>query len=52
MKNSISHETPSYAVPEDTLVPVSDHLENLTPIPPSRMFLIKKPGKSAQFEEL
>ena len=42
MKNSISHETPSYAVPEDTLVPVSDHLENLTPIPPSRMFLIKK----------
>jgi len=42
MKNTISHETPSYAVPQETLVPVSDHLEQLTPIPPSRMFLINK----------
>ncbi|MGB5843624.1 MAG: pyridoxal phosphate-dependent aminotransferase [Anaerolineales bacterium] len=42
MKNFISHETPSYAVPEETLVPVSEHLRKLTPIPPSRMFLINK----------
>ena len=42
MQNKISHETPSYAVAQDTLVPVGDYLENLTPIPPSRMFLINK----------
>ncbi len=42
MMNNIPHETPSYAVAQDTLVPVSDHLQDLTPIPPSRMFLIKK----------
>ena len=42
MKTTISHETPTYAVPETTLVPVSDHLGQLTPIPPSRMFLINK----------
>ena len=42
MKTTISHETPIYAVPETTLVPVSDHLGQLTRIPPSRMFLINK----------
>lgn len=42
MKTTISNETPTFAVPEDTLVPVSDHLGQLTPIPPSRMFLINK----------
>lgn len=42
MKNTISHETPTFAVPEATLVPVSEHLGELTPIPPSRMFLINK----------
>lgn len=42
MKTTISHETPVFAVPEETLVPVSDHLGQLTPIPPSRMFLINK----------
>ncbi len=42
MEKTISHETPVFAVPEDTLVPVSDHLGRLTPIPPSRMFLINK----------
>lgn len=42
MENTISHETPIFAVPEETLVPVSDHLGQLTPIPPSRMFLINK----------
>ncbi|UCD43356.1 MAG: hypothetical protein JSV69_07125, partial [Chloroflexota bacterium] len=42
MKTTISNETPTFAVPEDTLVPISDHLRQLTPIPPSRMFLINK----------
>jgi aspartate/methionine/tyrosine aminotransferase len=38
----MSPDTPTYAVSSETLVPVSDHLRQLTPIPPSRMFLIKK----------
>ena len=42
MQKTITHETPTYAVPGNTLVPVSDHLGQLTPIPPSRMFLINK----------
>lgn len=42
MQSTISHESPVFAVPEETLVPVSGHLKNLTPIPPSRMFLINK----------
>jgi aspartate/methionine/tyrosine aminotransferase len=42
MQNNISHESPSYAVSQDSLVPVGDYLEKLTPIPPSRMFLINK----------
>jgi aspartate/methionine/tyrosine aminotransferase len=42
MMKRISPDTPTYAVPPKTLVPVSDHLTQLTPIPPSRMFLIKK----------
>jgi aspartate aminotransferase len=52
---TVSNETPTYAVPAEVLVPVSDHLKTMTPIPPSRMFLINKslkvyternPGKS------
>jgi aspartate/methionine/tyrosine aminotransferase len=39
---TISNDTPTYAVPFDALVPVSDHLKTMTPIPPSRMFLINK----------
>jgi aspartate aminotransferase len=39
---SPSLDTPVYAVPEQNLVPVGDYLNNLTPIPPSRMFLINK----------
>ena len=35
-------DTPTYAVPEANLIPVSDHLSNAFPIPPSRMFLINK----------
>ena len=37
-----SNATPTYAVPAEALVPVSDHLKTMTPIPPSRMFLINK----------
>ncbi|MCC7361588.1 MAG: pyridoxal phosphate-dependent aminotransferase [Anaerolineales bacterium] len=35
-------DNPVYAVPEANLIPVGDYLRNLTPIPPSRMFLINK----------
>jgi len=38
---SISNTTPVYAVPDENLVPVSDHLTKMMDIPPSRMFLIK-----------
>ena len=44
----LSPETPAFAVPEANLVPVSDHLGRLTPIPPSRMFLINKSLKVFQ----
>ena len=37
-----SPDVPTYAVPDRNLVPVSDHLASLAPIPPSRMFLINK----------
>jgi len=37
-----SLDTPVYAVPEQNLVPVGDYLNQLTPIPASRMFLINK----------
>ncbi len=46
MPTLASPDTPAYAVPEDTLVPVSDHLGRMTPIPPSRMFLINKSLKT------
>lgn len=42
MSTQISQETPKFAVDEKTLVPVDDYLGQLTPIPPSRMFLINK----------
>lgn len=35
-------DQPVYAVPDDGLLPVSNHLAHMTPIPPSRMFLINK----------
>lgn len=34
--------TPQYAVAEQHLIPVSDYPAGMTPIPPSRMFTIKK----------
>jgi len=45
---SISNDTPVYAVPEENLVPVGDHLTRMAPIPPSRMFLINKSLKVYQ----
>ncbi len=39
---TISNATPVYAVPDQNLVPVSDHLSGLMDIPASRMFLINK----------
>ncbi len=35
-------DVPVYAVPTENLLPVSDHLSRMAPIPPSRMFLIKQ----------
>jgi len=39
---SISNTTPVFAVDEKNLVPVSEHLKQMSDIPPSRMFLINK----------
>jgi aspartate aminotransferase len=39
---TISNTIPVYAVPDQNLVPVSDHLASMMDIPPSRMFLINK----------
>jgi aspartate/methionine/tyrosine aminotransferase len=44
----ISNTTPVFAVDENNLVPVSDHLKQMTDIPPSRMFLINKSLKVYQ----
>lgn len=41
-----ANDQPVYAVPEKTLVPISDHLAQMKPIPPSRMFLINKSLKT------
>ncbi len=38
----VALDQPTYAVPDDNLVPVSDHLPRMAPIPPSKMFLINK----------
>lgn len=45
---SISNATPVYAVPDQKLVPVSEHLSRLMDIPASRMFLINKSLKVYQ----
>ena len=37
-----SPDQPVYAVPEENLIPRSDHLSEMKEIPASRMFLIKK----------
>jgi len=46
MTTLASPDTPVFAVPESTLVPVGDHLTRMAPIPPSRMFLINKSLKN------
>jgi aspartate aminotransferase len=38
----VPDDQPTFAIPEANLVPVSDHLADMAPIPPSRMFLINK----------
>jgi aspartate/methionine/tyrosine aminotransferase len=45
---TISNTTPVYAVSDQNLVPVSDHLSRMMDIPPSRMFLINKSLKVYQ----
>ena len=42
MTTLVPDETPCFAIPEKNLVPASDHLLSMAPIPPSRMFLINK----------
>ena len=42
MSALVPEDTPTYAVPETTLVPVNDYLTTQFPIPASRMFLINK----------
>ena len=44
----VSNTTPVFAVDEKNLVPVSEHLKQMTDIPPSRMFLINKSLKVYQ----
>ena len=39
---SVPDTLPVTVVPAENLVPVSDHLQRMAPIPPSRMFLINK----------
>jgi aspartate aminotransferase len=41
MSTTISQDSPTFAVPDENLIPVSEHLKYMTTIPPSRMFLIK-----------
>lgn len=48
MSALLPNDVPAYAVPEDKLVPASDHLGKLMAIPPSRMFLINKSLKVYQ----
>ncbi|MBI1754008.1 MAG: pyridoxal phosphate-dependent aminotransferase [Acidobacteria bacterium] len=48
MSHLLSPETPAFAVPQANLVPVSDHLGRMAPIPASRMFLINKSLKVFQ----
>ncbi len=45
---SVSPDVPVFAVPEEHLVPVSDHLQRMYPIPPSRMFTIREALKKFQ----
>lgn len=46
MSKCLSFDDPVFAVRESNLVPVSNHLAQMSPIPPSRMFLINKSLKN------
>ncbi len=48
MHSLTSPDQPVYAVPEENLIPASDHLSKMAEIPASRMFLIKKSLKTYQ----
>jgi len=48
MSTQVSPDQPVYVVPEENLVPASDHLSKMKEIPASRMFLIKKSLKTYQ----
>lgn len=41
-------DQPAFVVPEENLIPVSDHLQRMAPVPASRMFLINKSLKVYQ----
>jgi aspartate aminotransferase len=42
MSDAISNDQPVFALPENNLIPISNHLSDMASIPPSRMFLINK----------
>ena len=46
MSTLVPSHVPVFAVDDPTLVPVSNHLAYMAPIPPSRMFLINKSLKT------
>ena len=48
MSTLASPDQPVYVVPEENLIPASDHLSKMTEIPSSRMFLIKQSLKTYQ----
>lgn len=48
MMQTPTNETPVFAIPDNNLIPVSDHLTKMAAIPPSRMFLINKALKVYQ----
>lgn len=48
MPSQVSPDQPVYVVPDENLIPASDHLSKMKEIPASRMFLIKKSLKIYQ----
>ena len=42
MVSLIQNDIPTFALPKENLIPTSDHLARMVPIPASRMFLINK----------
>ncbi|MBT7600198.1 MAG: hypothetical protein HN560_03900, partial [Anaerolineae bacterium] len=48
MSSLASSDQPVYVLPEEKLIPPSDHLSKMAEIPASRMFIIKKSLKTYQ----